>query len=402
VLLTSLYDLRPGMRVGAVVLNPTNPQVTLLKPGAVLTNPVIAGLRKLGTTQVWVEHHLTRDLDEAVNPEVLRVKLAVYNHLKEDLGQLAGQAITNTHIGTYRRAIIDMVKALVAHRSFAGLADRIFDTDARLVSHCTNTAYLATIVGLQLESYVVSERPKVPEKRARNLVNLGLGAMLHDVGKVRLDAEDASRHEVLQPLEEGETSTYDTHPMLGYEMLRGEDIPPTVRHVARYHHHRFNGTGWPQQAVDPAAAAVGGSAGRRLHIFTRIVSAANVLDNLMQDTQGGQRPPVAALCDFASPRFDGWFDPIVRMAMLRCLAPFPIGSQVELNDGRQAVVIEPNSSQPCRPTVRLLDSADSDNPTTIRLADDPQAGIARYAGHDVRPWVFELAVRTPAPPAEAA
>ncbi len=88
--------------------------------------------------------------------------------------------------------------------------------------------------------------------------------------------------------------------------------------------------------------------------------------------------------------------------MLRCLAPFPIGSQVELNDGRQAVVIEPNSSQPCRPTVRLLESADSENPTTIRLADDPQASIACYAGKDVRPWMFELDVNAPAPPAEAA
>ncbi len=399
-LLTSLYDLQPGLRVGAVVLNPTNPQVTLLKPGAVLTNPIIAGLRKLGSNQVWVEHYLTRDLDQAVSPEVLRVKLAVYNHLKEDLGQLAGRSITNANIGTYRRAVIDMVKELVAHRPFAGLADQIYDADARLVSHCANTAYLATLVGLELESYVVSERPKVPEKRARNLVNLGLGAMLHDVGKVRLDAEDADRHEVLQPLEEGEPSTYETHPMIGYEMLHTEEVPATVRHVARYHHHRFNGTGWPEQGGLPGAD--GGSTARRLHIFTRIVSAANVLDNLMRDADGRQRPPVAALHDFASPRFDGWFDPIVRRTMLRCLPPFPIGSQVELNDGRQAVVIAPNSTQPCGPTVRLLEPVGSDNPATIPLAQDPQTGIVCYAGEDVRPWMFELGRNAPAPPAEAA
>lgn len=401
-LLTSLYDLEPGMRVGAVVLNPRNPQSTLLKPGAVLTGPIIAGLRKLGTTQVWVEHDLTDDLDQVVSPEVLRVKLVVYNHLKEDLAKLAGQALTNAHIGTYRRAITDMVKALVAHRPYAGLADQIYDVDAQLVSHCTNTAYLATLVGLELKSYVISERPKVPEKRAQNLVNLGLGAMLHDVGKVQLDAEAAARHEIFQPLEEGEKSSYDTHPMLGFETLRGEGIPPTVRHVARYHHQRFNGTGWPEQAVDPAAAAAGETIPRRLHIFTRLVAAANVLDNLMRDADGRQRLPVQALHDFASLRFDGWFDPIVRTTMLRCLAPFPVGSQVELNDGRQAVVIEPNSSQPCRPTVRLLELAGANTPPTIRLADDPQVSIGSYAGQDVRPWMFRLDANAAAPPAAAA
>ena len=88
--------------------------------------------------------------------------------------------------------------------------------------------------------------------------------------------------------------------------------------------------------------------------------------------------------------------------MLRCLAPFPIGSQVELNDGRQAVVIEPNSSQPCHPTVRLLEPANAANPTAIRLADNPQVSVVSYAGQDVRPWMFELDASTPALPSEAA
>ena len=42
------------------------------------------------------------------------------------------------------------------------------------------------------------------------------------------------------------------------------------------------------------------------------------------------------------------------------------------------------------------------NPTTIRLADDPQVSIVCYAGQDVRPWTFELDANTPALPSEAA
>ena len=62
-LLTNLNSVQPGMRVGAAVMNPKAPDVTLLKRGAELTSDIIARLRRRKVTQVWVEHELTRDLD---------------------------------------------------------------------------------------------------------------------------------------------------------------------------------------------------------------------------------------------------------------------------------------------------------------------------------------------------
>ena len=114
---------------------------------------------------------------------------------------------------------------------------------------------------------------------------------------------------------------------------------------------------------------------------------------------------MAALSDFASTRYDGWFDPVVRRAVLRHLPPFAIGSQVELSDGRNAVVICPNSRQPCRPTVRLLDETDavSGRPITLDLVEHRLVCVTSCVGEAVHRWLFELPEpRQAEPPSEAA
>ncbi len=390
-LLIGIHELRPGLRVHAAVVNPTAPDRPLLKPFSVLTEPIIASLGKHGVRQVWVEHTLTSDLDEAGYPDLLQAKQAVHTLLKTDLPRLDNHPLTSDRVVAYRRAVLELVRQIEATRPFAGVADQLFDAEAMLASHCANTAYLATLIGLELESYVVRERPTLPTRGASNIVNLALGAMLHDIGKVRLDAASVMRHEAAEPVEPGAASPYADHPDLGYDMLTDTEVPATVRHIVRCHHHRDDGTGWPDQCEDPRAT-LDESAGHRAHVFTRIVSAANVLDALMSDGDGVPRPAVAARCDFASPRFDGWFDPVVRRAVLRRLPPFAVGSQVELSDGRSAVVIAPNSRQPCRPTVRLLDETDpvSDAPITLDLIEHRRLCITSCVGDPVRPALFEL------------
>jgi HD-GYP domain-containing protein (c-di-GMP phosphodiesterase class II) len=393
VLLTNLNQVQPGMRVGAAIMNPTAPDVTLLRPGAEFTREIIVRLRKRNVTQVWVDHELTRDLDAAVAPELSRVKLQVYQHLKRDFEQLEQRTVTKSQVQSYRRAVVDLLREIVAHHSFASLADQLYDADNQLISHSSNVAYLATLVGLELESYLVRERPKVPAARARELVNLGLGAMLHDIGKVALGPEASRRHEANDPDAPRDAAPYFRHPAVGQQMLGGADVSATVRHVVLAHHRRFDGAGWPD-IVKLIEGVSRQPAGRRLHIFTRIVSAANVLDNLLQAGDGTRRPPVAALHDFAGPRFDGWFDPVVRLAVLRRIPPFAVGSRVVFNDGRSAVVIAPNLLQPCRPSVRLLSEdggRGGGDRETVHLADHPQLHIVNCAGADVRQWVFQLA-----------
>ena len=129
--------------------------------------------------------------------------------------------------------------------------------------------------------------------------------------------------------------------------------------------------------------------GDEIHIFSRIIAAANVLDNLMISTAGERLPVVAGLSKFAGERFDGWFDPTIRDLMIRRIPPFPIACMVRLSDHRIAVVVTPNFKQPCRPSVRIIDES-ADSAQLVDLDEQRDVHIVECAGERVDAYLFDL------------
>jgi HD-GYP domain-containing protein (c-di-GMP phosphodiesterase class II) len=222
--------------------------------------------------------------------------------------------------------------------------------------------------------------------------------MLHDFGKLEHPAAAQQHHEVFERLERPRPEGYREHPLAGYRLLRSSRTPASAAQAVLNHHQRYDGRGWPGPGTLTHQRRAAAPAGRQIHVFTRIVSVANVLDNLLRDAHGAARPPVAALYDLAGPRFHGWFDPRVVQVLLRRLPPFPLGSSVRLSDGRAAAVVVPNLQQPCRPMVRLLAESDRDAQgryPTFRLADHPDLRIVEWAGVAVTQWLFTLPEKDP-------
>lgn len=393
-LLTGLNNARSGMLVAASVLHPEAPETELLKPGAELTPVIIGRLRALNVQQLWVTHDLTRDLDQAVGPRLTKSRLRVYCGLKDSLERISKRSVSSAQLAAYKTVVTGLANELMLNKAAAGMADQLFATNGNLFAHSANVAYLAMVAGLGLERQISQERASRTASRGNDTVILGLAGMLHDIGKLRLTSDAASQHEVSSSAPQLDDDEYATHTVVGHQILQGDRVPPTLRNAVLHHHQRFDGGGWPDMAQATEGRICGSLAGRKIHVFARIVSAANVLDNLLRDAEGGQRPPVAALCDFAGRAFESWFDPMVRLAILRSIPPFAIGTQVELNDGRHAVVIAPNVDQPCRPTLRLLrdevEAPSAIETVTLELSMNPHLNITHYAGIDVSQWIFEL------------
>ncbi|MGH7130904.1 MAG: HD-GYP domain-containing protein [Phycisphaerales bacterium] len=387
-LLCGVGDVEPGMVLGASVVRPDAPDAELLKAGVALDQPLLARLRSMGITQIWVQDDLTKDLDNAVSPEVAAAKAEVFRQLKDDLGAASRRAVTAADISNYRQAVLGMVCKLIGDARYASLTDSLF-TARDLAAHGTNVAYLSVLAGLDLEAYLVKEQPRLPASHARDGAILGLAGMLHDLGKARQRPALSAHHEAQHPDGAAPPEEYTDHTTIGFQMLRDSRASPRATQAVLNHHQRFDGRGWPDMAKITHGRRNGPLAGRHIHIFTRIVSAANVLDNLLRTADGQRLPPVAALHQFASSRFDGWFDPLVRRAMLRRIPPFAIGSDVRLTDGRRAVVIGWNAAEPCRPTVRVLSPA-GNPPVAIDLGTQPGLFIAFCQGVDVGNWNYQI------------
>lgn len=113
----------------------------------------------------------------------------------------------------------------------SGLLTALRIRDAETIAHCRRVAtyslLLAEMIGFD------------PTRRDE----LAVGALLHDIGKIGL--ADAVLHKP-GPLSDEEFRHVQTHPVVGYEMVRDPLAPyPLALEVIRSHHERFDGRGYP-------------------------------------------------------------------------------------------------------------------------------------------------------------
>ncbi|RMH09208.1 MAG: response regulator [Nitrospirae bacterium] len=102
-----------------------------------------------------------------------------------------------------------------------------------------------------------------------------LGAFLHDVGKIGLQERVALGSS--NPPNQDEL--VKCHPVIGERMLQTLPFPPETLMVIRHHHERYDGTGFPD-----------GLAGETIPYPARIVSVANIFDNLVTGQHSSQPP----------------------------------------------------------------------------------------------------------------
>jgi len=165
--------------------------------------------------------------------------------------------------------------------------------------------------------------------------------MLHDIGKMMIPLQIINKP---SQLDDGEFDIIKGHPSEGFRYLfenhiGDEEIWAGVRH----HHERMDGTGYPS-----------GLAGADIPIMSRIVSVADVYDALTS-IRPYRRPmqPAAAL-EYVMGGANHIFDFDVVTAFLEKIQPYPLGSFVELSNGKLAMIV--NNEHPMRPTVQVLET----------------------------------------------
>lgn len=176
-----------------------------------------------------------------------------------------------------------------------------------------------------------------------DLQPLAVGALLHDVGKIRIPDPIWNKP---RKLTDEEFQIMQMHTMYGYEILRQQPwIDARSAHVAWEHHERWDGTGYPRRLK-----------GEAIHRFARIVSVADVFDALTADRPYRPAWPIYKAIQFIREQVERMFEPRVVTTFLGRVAPYPIGEKVRLNTGDAAKVVHLNVAAPARPVVELLDA----------------------------------------------
>jgi HD-GYP domain-containing protein (c-di-GMP phosphodiesterase class II) len=385
-LLCDVESLQPGQEAAAPVRHPNRPETELVLPGVQLDAEMIQTLQRLGVPRMWIRWPSLDCLDSRIHSRVPDLRSDVYELLKKDFESSQTATVGVGQYVTYCTTISDMVIELLSTGKNGGGVQTaaLFDHDRSLFSHSATVAYLSLTLGLRLEVYLVRERRAAGAVAACDVTNLGVGAMMHDLGKLQIPSTLA----VHEPLDEPPTRLYASHPGRGFGMIR-DRISPTARAVVMHHHQRFDGTGFPDMAAITRHRKLGPQQGREIHIFSRIVGLCDTFDHLCHDDEDRPRPVVAALYDMLDDDMQRRFDPTVLRALLVHIPPFALGTMVRLSDGRTAAVIGLNPKRPCRPKVRLLHELEPGK-CDIDLARNESIHISEALGANVERWLFEL------------
>jgi putative nucleotidyltransferase with HDIG domain len=200
----------------------------------------------------------------------------------------------------------------------------------RVSGHALNVAVIALLMG---RVFGFSED---------EMLDLGVGALLHDVGKLEL--HDRVRHADL-PLNPRELQAYREHVGLGVALGQRMGLSEGALAVVAQHHEMADGSGFPARLnLD------------RMAIGARIVSLINRYDNLCNPSQvaAALTPHEALSLIFAQTRTK--FDATMLNAFIRMMGVYPPGSLVQLTDDRYATVVSCNSSRPLKPRVLVCDT----------------------------------------------
>lgn len=221
-----------------------------------------------------------------------------------------------------------------------------------LFDHCVNVA----LVSMTMAAHLGMSREQITE--------VSLGALLADIGM--LDVPDKIR---LAPraLTSSERLEIERHPMYTQERLaRIDGLSTNISLVGYQAHERMNGRGYPRRR-----------SGMFLHQYSKLVAVADVYTAMTRPRP--HRPPIIPYKAVRTILYDascGKLDPACVRAFLDCMSLHPIGSRVELSDGRIVTVVRANAGAHTRPVV-LPDGDDAANGGIIDLASRADLDIVR-------------------------
>ncbi len=175
----------------------------------------------------------------------------------------------------------------------------------------------------------------------QRLQEIGLSALLHDIGKVRTPAEIINKPGALTDREFAIMKRHTTDGAL--ILRRTPGMPLLAPIVALEHHRRLDGSGYPEHVRRPS-----------LNLATMLCSIADVYD-AMRSQRKYQQAFATDRIIAVMQRNDGrQFDQRLIQRFVGLLGIYPPGTLVRLDSGEVGLVLRPDSAAPDRPAVRLI------------------------------------------------
>ncbi|MCU0841441.1 MAG: DUF3391 domain-containing protein [Thiobacillaceae bacterium] len=194
---------------------------------------------------------------------------------------------------------------------------------------------------------------------------LGLGTVLHDIGKERVPTQILLKKTAWTAAEQ---NFYQQHVVYGLEMAQKlPNMTPGALEVIAYHHEMLDGSGFP-----------GRLGAERIGRLARIAAIVNSYDNFCNRVNPADSlTPAEALAHMFKKQKDQ-YDPVLLKLFIRCLGVYPPGSIVQLNNDAVGMVTSVNPDRLLQPTLLLYDAnIPKDEAIFFDLDEEPDLAIVK-------------------------
>ncbi len=237
-----------------------------------------------------------------------------------------GNAIDTTKAKTAVKGCLD---AVLGNPNTMLLLSQIKNKDEYTSQHCVNVCILSIVVGRHL-GFPIKE-----------LEDLGLCGLLHDIGKIKIPLEILNKE---GNLSSEEFEVMKQHSAFGRDILMSaRGAPSCTVDVAHSHHEKLDGTGYPR-----------GIKSEGISQYTRIVAIADTYDAITSDRVYQEaRSHLQALNVLTKSR-GSQFDTHLVISFIACIGVYPPGSIVEFTNGEVGIVFEVTPQTKTKPKVLLV------------------------------------------------
>jgi HD-GYP domain-containing protein (c-di-GMP phosphodiesterase class II) len=337
-------EIKPGMKLARTVYREDDGGV-LLRPNIELKPNYIERIKELKYSHIYIldpgdsEGSIIYDqVDDEIRFKTRGVLKKVVKLLEKD------EQVNLRHLF---QIVEEIISQIFGNLEFVYNIVDIRSLENYIYAHSVNVCVIALMIGTDMGL------------NRLELAKLGIGALLHDVGMLFCEPQNAKKPNIFDPKDH---EIIKKHPRAGYEILKKKtELNFLSAHVALQHHEREDGTGYPR-----------GLSGKRIHRFAKIVAVADAFDMMVYRSYYKGLPPFQAIQELkaAAP---AKYDRAVVDSFTKIMAPYPVGSVLVLSNG-EIVVVEFVSRFECR--VKVLHG--SAVGSTYNLYQTPQVTVVKY------------------------
>lgn len=332
--LISTKSLRANMVIGSTIWN--NAGMPLLQEGMMVTETIINRLQKLNIHYVYIDDLISKDIEiiETIPPKIRHRAVkqieASFKNMKNPKNKEQMTYCLDMQSKQFISIIDDLMNYIFESNEIVTVLSDAFIYDEYIYQHSLQVTIYSISIARQL-GYNSDE-----------IRQIGVGAMLHDVGKMLVPFDILNKP---GRLTSEEFDKMKMHARYGFDLLRSlHTISLLSAHCAFQHHERLDGSGYPRGLID-----------FEIHPYAKIIAVADVFDAVTSNRVYRNKMLPSQGIEIIREGSGTLYDERIVNAFQKTITIYTNGTVLLLKDGRRGIVFKQNQQLPERPWVRIFE-----------------------------------------------